>query len=1567
MTGLFQGGQTGDLWDRAERQSAARRARVTPQVSRRAADFIRDSYRSQPWLPHEVVYAAGVASQWSDVVLQALREAGRESSHRSSTGFVGGIGRFFGNIADVGGDALGWGLENTLGRAAQAFHAAGLPGPTRAVMRTGATVAMYPLEYLYGVGRNTLQTTSDLVHGRVFTAEDEPSAWSQTTFGQATMSFARGEGLGLGQGWFPDPDSPAAQAQAAAAREAFSVYGHAATPGRLVAGGLAQLDVIEPGSTQYNVLSGLVDLGASLKLDPLNAIGASNRAARAGRVTGFAATGSDVRRTITPLTVDGFFATTAGRRFLSNIVDIDSADELLERAPSLDPVVARDLVYAARTGGETAVLDAIRRHAGIIRNGLTPQQLIDAGRAGNLLHNSTLTLTVGMRNRLRSFAQIPVTHSTETGKASLIHGFGFENAEEVRETVRNARIYYQTAKVDGAVRRADMDALVDAITIPNLDDRGLAMAGWYQQRFVPAILGSVDTRARALLGDTPTAASEAASVRKMLEEGIRTANSNIAGHSAYLFDEAGDPRGDAFAFINGDVVELPEAIHTGHSLRNALLVPEFELLRDATGLQIRFGRGDNAIKVSSLWHNSATAIPKSLLTAITGTWKLTAVGSGRHLVKIAGVIEPLRVVLLGGVSFYNHPFQFMNLVHHGYAEAGVDGVKFIDRARRAFEAGIPDAWLYSKAQTARSALGLDDIDAMNRLRSMGGFVKTERVADPDAWAIGIHAQASAASADPIWKRVAATGGVLDTDEFVVAGVRGTIAEHVDAGRLTGNGQDALHAWIVNSPEGRKALEAERRLSRTNSVRAHTEPRFTGDDDFDAFALIESAKDGVDRLTGGDDLIRAYIADPVGWDPAKMVEGLTGALSGGTVAYKQSRRVIRRYSTRERIAQAAEPGAFSSYIKNSDNPNLPQWVGAPKLHVRTGGRSQVLDPWFDAQDKAFDWYWSRVYGRISDRLNRDPYFRQLYWNKAITLAGHLTPEEAQKLLRLADETGVFYDESFQLFGRVHKNMVHKGRLREALEEQVAKANGTNTLDDLHEVAGWQAWEDTRRLLYDRTLGIQLFDVAKLIFPFGDAWLEELSTTARLLARPTNLYRSFRALRAGRDADLDGDGRGFFWKDPITGEEMITVPFSGLALEQLTGLRRDMAMPLKGFGMTGSTLPGLGPVASFALSKIIPDKPLYDDIVALVMPYGEEETLSPISLPSWANKLRMAWTGDPESDRQFATLVADSMRALAATGEWTTRDPEELYNAAVSHARLQMMFHGIAQFVLPVAPQGSFVIDTKAGDVVAQTLAREWRDMVAAYETGDGEPGSEFSGPTPTEQFFAKFGTNPALWAQSKSRALVGGIQSSGEFSDWERENGWIKNEAPLSWAWFGPSGSEFSYEAYQRQFRTGQRELIPVREQIAGANTFLARMAFDHRRTVLEQDGELTDDERKELSDLKTELAKQYPGYDPRAFPNRDWAAEIRELERVVDEDRFDRLPVTEALRQWFTARTTAQRVARRMGLTTWLNAKSARFIRDDMRVFAAQLMARYPSFRRVYDDLLSWEFSDDVEAANAVT
>ena len=148
----------------------------------------------------------------------------------------------------------------------------------KGVVRTAALAAQTPLQEGQGFVRNAAEGVSQLARGNfgeVFNpasstnvnARETPVMSTQS--GQAAQALLEGRNVDVGSGFLPDPNSATGKAAADVARTAApTIGGHAWTVGRAFASGVG----LEPDSTGFNALSGVLDATLAWKGDPANAL-----------------------------------------------------------------------------------------------------------------------------------------------------------------------------------------------------------------------------------------------------------------------------------------------------------------------------------------------------------------------------------------------------------------------------------------------------------------------------------------------------------------------------------------------------------------------------------------------------------------------------------------------------------------------------------------------------------------------------------------------------------------------------------------------------------------------------------------------------------------------------------------------------------------------------------------------------------------------------------------------------------------------------------------------------------------------------------------------------------------------------------------------------------------------------------------------------------------------------------------------------------------------------------------------------------------------------------------------
>jgi transposase len=164
------------------------------------------------------------------------------------------------------------------------------------------------------------------------------------------------------------------------------------------------------------------------------------------------------------------------------------------------------------------------------------------------------------------------------------------------------------------------------------------------------------------------------------------------------------------------------------------------------------------------------------------------------------------------------------------------------------------------------------------------------------------------------------------------------------------------------------------------------------------------------------------------------------------------------------------------------------------------------------------------------------------------------------------------------------------------------------DDLEVLAKAHALEATKDLLYDVTKRHQIMDMLRNIFPFGEAWVEVLSAWSKLMVQnPQVLRRGQQIIESARETDpfaqlgvTEDTGKGFFFTDPQTGEEVFNYPGSGMLFDgaathqfgedmgvgsrALSGLGAGAAMGARGGPLGALVGGGLGALAGAALPGV-----------------------------------------------------------------------------------------------------------------------------------------------------------------------------------------------------------------------------------------------------------------------------------------------------------------------------------------------------------------------------------------------
>ena len=597
---------------------------------------------------------------------------------------------------------------------------------------------------------------------------------------------------------------------------------------------------------------------------------------------------------------------------------------------------------------------------------------------------------------------------------------------------------------------------------------------------------------------------------------------------------------------------------------------------------------------------------------------------------------------------------------------------------------------------------------------------------------------------------------------------------------------------------------------------------------------------------------------------------------------------------------------------------------------------------DSYDKSVDWFFNSIVNTITTKLERNPVFRQYYYEEVGKLIDRLNPAQAEKfLVQVEKKAAALKIKPEEYLG--DKEILQKMRAS-------TKTAGDVTIEELDDYAKYVAVNNMKELLYDASSRSNLQDALRIIMPFAPAWREVIGTYAGFLKKnPVGTARSFQRIYTGiSNADPDNDGRGFFYHDPTTNELMFTFPGSGTLSKVLTGLDATLEAPVSRLSQGIQAFPALGPVAQIAASQILRDTPDTDFLREIFLPYGNKGIRGLAPYPGWVEKFTSAIVANEDDlNGIFANTYIETLRALSASGDYDLDSREEvrqLQEDAKFKARILTGFRAFSQFAGPTAGTTEFKVKTDEGDVFVSSLVKEFYDMQADPRIGYDKA---------LPMFLQIYGDEMALYVGAKSRSLVEGLEATEEFGQWEGDNKGLIEDYPEVARYFAPAGSDFSFAVYDRQRRSGLREKLTDDELIKLAQQRIGSAKY---REAREQVGPYPSDSAKDvLKRYRTFLSKKYPGFPEFAeFQVGKYYNDVADLKQIVFDNRVAETGVGKAVREYLLAREQAIAAS---GSTEqgFRQAKGAARLRDGLASLGLALSKQEPNFARIFDRLLASE------------
>lgn len=736
-------------------------------------------------------------------------------------------------------------------------------------------------------------------------------------------------------------------------------------------------------------------------------------------------------------------------------------------------------------------------------------------------------------------------------------------------------------------------------------------------------------------------------------------------------------------------------------------------------------------------------------------------------------------------------------------------------------------------------------------------------------------------------------------------------------------------------------------------------------------LIESNSDRLHRVTGSHPELLDVVAqgrltkrlEQVGPNDKILGELKVGGrvevtttrkVNGKNVKETYVAKVVDEMRTASGSTFTVEPFAFDGLGDNTSklesllrsneiymDQKMPRFVVGEIRNPDTPAQKDL----FKSMDKMLDSFHSFLYTKPISTLERSPAFRSIYYEWVDKLA--ISLDEAS-INTIIDDISSRVDNP--------ENYLTPG-LWKKLQDFKAnpdKLYGTLSADEVSSFASASALDDYKKTFYNAVERRNGTDVMRLISPFAQQQAEFLGRMARFFTVPVaggslgylpntqNLRKMQLIVEGGRDADPDGDGRGFFFKDPSTGKQSFSFPLTGNLTKMFTGVDAQLAAPLKGLSPGFDVRPGLGPVMTLATSTILKDVPSTDWIRNILLPYGEQDSLTGALQPTWVSKVIQGISGDTNG-RFFANTYAETMQALAATGKYdlsNTNDRDRLMQEAKDKSRILVVLRGLTQFTGPASGDYDVKAPSEIGDVHTSGLAAALQSL------------REQNYDTANLRFIEIFGEDAFTYLSNKTVSEAGGLGASKAFGNFERSNSDLFRKYKDVAGFFGPGGTEFDFEVYTRQIKTGKRRRLTADEILKASEKAIGLAYYrdmkEHLGTKLNQS------QRDYLANYKQQIVKKYPGFGEMDFDPTETGRNIEKLFEAAKTEKLQDNGVAKAVQYYEKIRNAALQEANNRGYTS-LKSADLSDLHEYISSYADVLIQETPDFAKVYDRLLSQE------------
>ena len=632
---------------------------------------------------------------------------------------------------------------------------------------------------------------------------------------------------------------------------------------------------------------------------------------------------------------------------------------------------------------------------------------------------------------------------------------------------------------------------------------------------------------------------------------------------------------------------------------------------------------------------------------------------------------------------------------------------------------------------------------------------------------------------------------------------------------------------------------------------------------------------------------------------------------------------------------------------------------------------------DFVDKAFDMLMSVP----TNKLSRSVAFKATYWKKVAEIAGHTNKATLNKLVKQAEKAGINT-------GTAAERKVYK-----KIKSYEGQTGGINDIEIVDKAAASFALGETKGLLYDVTTRSRLGNSTRALFPFGEAFIEIFTTWGKIIKqeRGRPLRRAQQIIQSGRKEGAkfeDDDQKGFFYRDPLTQQELFNYPGTGLLRKWMfkdleeNGIKVNMPVYLQSINLAANVIPGFGPTitvpAAFLNEKFKVFKPeglaqfiLFGDFSPPRAGTPGEIATALIPFPTYAKKFLTAFQqNSDETKRMFNNTTIEVYKALLYAGEISDESPAQAakgLDLAADYAQNIIMFRAFAQWIGPAGPSSpKYEIKDETGNFfLFETLAQEWRDISTA--AGDIDEAMK--------EFTDKFGFDPIAIATAKTETIKK-RPITGDGAEWERDNPDLIGKFDLTYGFLiDETNAEFSYDAYWNQIIEGERAPRTPEQWQRAKNILLGNLEFEAwmiRNDLINKTDKVSTAAKR---NKKADLASRYYGYGlaiPGSIKKPELDEIIMELYTWFNPVTYEIIPelkeqpVAQALVEYIKERDKVIELTTNIPGTNYLATSfrtSAKLVpfRKHLRNVKSQIQVQYPEAKALLQEVFERELRNEYE------